>query len=264
METIIDPSSFVHPKAKIGKNVKIGPFCRIGEHVEIGDNNILHSHVVIDGHTKIGNGNEIYQFTSIGTPPQDKSYKGEPTRTEIGDNNLFRECITVHRATVKQDLITKIGNNGYYMSGVHIAHDCNLGNNIVLASGCACAGHAIIGDFVQMGGQCGVSPFMTVGRGAFIGGASAIDKDVPPFTTAFGNRIKLKGINIVGLKRRGFTKEEISEVVEFYRIMESSALSPKAFVDRSELMTEYRNNKIIQEIALFISKSDIGLPPFMS
>jgi UDP-N-acetylglucosamine acyltransferase len=263
-ETQISPLAIVHSKAQIGKGTVIGPFCQIGENVIIGENCTLHSHVIIDGHTQIGNNNEIYQFTSIGTPPQDRTYKGEPTKTVIGDNNLFRESITVHRATTKEDHITSIGDNGYFMSGVHIAHDCRLGNNVTFASACMCAGHVKVGDFVIMGGQCGVSPFVTIGKGAFIGGASAVDRDIPHFCTAFGNRIKLKGINIVGLKRRGNAKENVSEVIEFYRIMESSAFSPRAFVERDEHMQEYKDNKIVMEIADFIMKSEIGIPPFMS
>lgn len=264
MSTTIHPTSLVSESAVIGENVFIGPFCFIGDNVKIGDNTRLHSHVTVDGHTTIGKNNEFFQFCSIGAAPQDKTYKGEPTETIIGDNNLFREGCSVHRATTKQNHVTKIGNNNYFMTNIHIAHDCELGNNITLASGCMVAGHVHLGDFVQMGGQCGATPFVTVGRGAFIGGASAIDRDIPQFCTAFGNRIKLKGINIVGLKRRGFSKEVISEVVDFYRIMESSALSPRAFVSHPENMDEYKGNEVIKEIADFIRKSEIGLPPFVS
>lgn len=264
MSNLIHPTAIIHDGAKIGENVTIGPYCIIGPNAEIGDGSLLRSHVVVDGHTKIGKNNEIWQFTSLGTPPQDKSYKGEPTRLVIGDNNLFREGCNIHRATIKQDHETTIGNNNYFMSAVHVAHDCKIGNSVVLASGCACAGHVHIGDFVSMGGQCGVTPFVTVGKNVFIGGASAVDRDIPHFCVAFGNRIRLKGVNIIGLKRKGFSKVDISEVVDFYRMMESSALSPRAFVDHEENLEEYRGNEIIQEIVNFISKSEIGIPPFMS
>lgn len=264
MSTEIHPTAIVSKSAVIGENVFIGPYCVVGDNVKIGDNTKLRSHVMVDGHTTIGKNNEFFQFCSIGAPPQDKTYKGEPTETIIGDNNLFREGCSVHRATVKEKHVTKIGDNNYFMTNIHIAHDCILGNNITLASGCMIAGHVHLGDFVQMGGQCGATPFITVGRGAFIGGASAIDRDIPHFCTAFGNRIKLKGINIVGLKRRGFSKEVISEVVDFYRIMESSALSPRAFVSHAENLSDYAGNEVIQEIAEFIKKSEIGLPPFVS
>lgn len=260
----VHPTALVAEGAKIGENVKIGPYCLVGEHVVIGKNTHLQSHVIIEGHTEIGEDNTIFPFVCIGTPPQDKSYKGEPTRTLIGNGNLFREGCTVHRATTKQNHLTQIGDNNYFMSGVHVAHDCVLGNNITLASGCACAGHVHIGDYVQMGGHCGVTPFVTVGKGVFIGGASAIDRDIPHFCTAFGNRIRLKGVNIIGLKRRGHSKEVVSEVVDFYRVMEASALSPKAFVEHKENLREYEGNKVIEELVQFIANSEIGLPPFMS
>lgn len=264
MSTQIHPTAIVHDGAELGENVFIGPYCIIGPNVKIGDNTVLKSHVVIDGHTTLGSNNEVWQFTSLGTPPQDKSYKNEPTQLIIGDNNLFREGVNIHRATTKEDHKTVIGSNNYFMSAVHIAHDCKIGSYVTLASGCACAGHVRLGDYVQMGGQCGVTPFVTIGRGGFIGGASAVDRDIPHFCTAFGNRIRLKGVNIIGLKRRGFSKDTISEVVDFYRMMEASALSPKAFVEHKENIVEYGNNEIIKEIVDFISKSEIGISPFMN
>lgn len=264
MSVEIHPTAIIKDGAKIADNVFIGPYCLVGEHVEIGEGSKLLSHVVVEGHTIIGKNNEIHQFSSIGVPPQDKSYANQPTKTVIGDGNLFREGCTVHRATIKQDLVTKIGNNGYFMTGVHFAHDCHIGDNVVLANGTMCAGHVKVEDYVQMGGACGVTPFCHVGRGAFIGAASAIDKDIPHYAAAYGNRIKLKGVNIIGMKRRGHTKEEISEVIEFYRIMESSALSPRAFVMREENILDYKNNSAITDICEFIANSQIGLPPFMS
>lgn len=264
MSLDIHPTAIVQEGAKLGENVSIGPYCMIGANVRIGDNTVLKSHVVVEGHTTIGKDNTFYQFCAIGLPPQDRTYNDEPTETIIGDNNLFREGCTVHRATLKQDKKTVIGNNGYFMSTVHIAHDCHIGNNVTLASGCACAGHVTLGDFVQMGGQCGVTPFVTLGNGAFIGGASAVDKDIPHFCTAFGNRIRLKGVNIIGLRRRGHSKQEISEVVEFYRMMEASALSPRAFVLHQENLEEYKGNEVVAAVAKFIEGSEIGPPPFMS
>jgi len=264
MSVQIHPTAIVEEGAEFGENVVIGPYCMIGANVKIGENTILKSHVVVEGHTTIGKNNEFNQFSSIGVPPQDKSYKGEPTETIIGDNNLFREGVTIHRATTKQDLKTIVGSNGYYMANVHIAHDCVIGDNVTLANATMCAGHVVIGDFVQMGGACGVTPFCSVGKGTFIGAASAIDKDVPQYCTAFGNRIRLKGVNIIGLKRRGYSKDVISEYVDFFRMMESSALSPKAFVDHPEFMEEYKGNEIVEEVVAFIKKSEIGLAPFMS
>lgn len=264
MANQIHATAIVHENAVLGDNVFIGPFCIVGENAKIGNGTKLTSHVFIDGHTDIGSDNEIHQFSSIGVPPQDKSYKNEPTKTIIGNSNLFRENCTVHRATTKQDKVTQIGDNGFFMTGVHFAHDCMIGSNVTLANQTMCAGHVSIGDYVQMGGACGVTPFCSIGQGAFIGAASAIDKDVPQFFAAFGNRIRLKGINIIGMKRRGYSKETISEVIEFYRMMEASALSPRAFVKHEENMVDYIDNKTISEIAQFIMKSEIGLPSFMS
>ncbi len=264
MTVKIHPTAIIEEGALFGENVVIGAYCMIGKNVKIGDNTILKSHVVVEGHTTIGKNNEIHQFSSIGVPPQDKTYNDEPTETIIGDNNLFREGVTIHRATTKQDLKTTVGDNGYYMAHVHIAHDCRIGSNITLANGTMCAGHVIVDDYVQMGGACGITPFCHIGRGSFIGAASAIDKDVPQFSAAFGNRVKLKGVNIIGMKRRGISKDKISEYVDFFRMMESSALSPKAFVDHPEFMEEYKNNEIVQEVVAFIKKSEIGLASFMS
>lgn len=264
MSQNIHATAIIKDGAEIGENVTIGPYCIIGENVKIGNGTTLLSHVVVEGHTRIGENNEIHQFSSIGVPPQDKSYNNEPTETIIGDGNLFREGCTVHRATVKQDKVTKIGDNGYFMTGVHFAHDCHIGSNVVLANGTMCAGHVKVEDFVQMGGACGVTPFCHVGRGAFIGAASAIDKDIPHYAAAFGNRIRLKGVNIIGMKRRGHTKEEISEVIEFYRMMESSALSPRAFVQRPEHIEEYEGNSAIKDICDFISNSKTGIASFIS
>ena len=264
MSVEIHATAIVSEKAKLGKNVVIGPYCIIGDNVEIGDNTKLTSHVVVEGHTVIGESNTFMQFSSIGVAPQDKSYKNEPTKTQIGDHNLFREGCTVHRATTKENHITIVGSHGYFMTGVHFAHDCIIGDYVTLANQTMCAGHVKVGDYVQMGGACGITPFVSVGRGAFIGAASALDKDVPHFCTAFGNRVKLKGVNIIGLKRRGHSRENISEVIDFYRMMEASALSPRAFVKHEENMLEYKQNEIITEIAGFITASEIGLAPFMS
>ena len=230
----IHPSSIVDKNAKIHETVKVGPFCIVGPNVEIGANTILHSHVVVDGHTTIGEGNQFFQGCSIGAPPQDNSYKGEPTRVVIGNNNIFREYVSIHRGTLKENGLTTIGNNCLFMAYVHAGHDVGIGNNVTIANSTNFAGHVKVGDRVTIGGGTNVSQFVTLGRGSYIGGASAIDRDIPVFCTALGNRVFLKGINIIGLRRQGYSKQEISEVVDFYRTMEASALSPRAFVDHAE------------------------------
>lgn len=264
MSVNIHPTAIVHDNVQLGTNVEIGPYSIIGENVKIGDNTKIYAHVCIDGYTTIGANNQIMQFSSIGAPPQDKSYRGEPTETIIGDHNIFREGCTVHRATTKEDGKTIVGNHGYFMAQVHFAHDTQIGDYVTLANATMCAGHVKIGDYVQMGGACGVTPFCSVGNGVFVGAASAIDKDVPHYTAVLGNRVKMKGVNIIGLKRRGHSKDVISEVIDFYRMMESSALSPKAFIEHPESMEEYKGNSVVQEVAKFINDSKIGLPPFVS
>ncbi len=262
--TQIHSSSLVDSQAKIHETVKIGPFCIVGPNVIIGANTILHSHVVLDGHTTIGEGNQFFQGCSIGAPPQDTSYKGEPTQTIIGNNNIFREYVSIHRGTLKENQITQVANNCFFMAYVHVGHDVGIGSNVIVANSTNFAGHVKVGDRVTIGGGTNVSQFVHIGRGAYIGGASAIDRDIPVFCTAMGNRVFLKGINIIGLRRQGYSKPEISEVVDFYRTMEAAALSPRAFVDHTDLMSEFKDNRIVQEMADQIKKSEIGIAPFNS
>lgn len=262
IEVDIHPSALVDSKAKISAGVKIGPFTVIGPNVEIGEGTIVHSNVVIEGHTKIGKNNEIFPFCAIGTPPQDLSYKGEPTRVEIGDKNVFREYVSVHRATMKQDQVTIIGNGNLFMAKTHLGHDVVIGNSVRLVNSCNLAGHVHVNDNVIIGGGTNIAQFITLGRGAYIGGASGIDKDIPPFCTAYGNRIHLKGINIIGMRRQGWAREVISGMIDFFRTMEASNFSPRAFVDRKELMEEFLGNPIVDECAQFIRKSEIGIAPF--
>lgn len=261
---MIHPSSLIDPKAKIHESVKMGPFCIIGPNVEIGAECVLHSHIVIDGNTTIGEGNIFFQGCSIGAPPQDTSYKGEPTRTVIGNNNTFREYVSIHRGTIKENGITQIGNNCFFMAYVHAGHDVGIGNNVIIANSTNFAGHVKIGDRVIIGGGTNISQFVTLGRGAYIGGASAIDRDIPSFCTAMGNRVFLKGINIIGMRRQGYSKAEITEVVDFYRTMEASALSPRSFVDHTDLMAEFKDNKVVQEMVEQIRKTEVGIAPFNS
>jgi len=260
----IHQSSIVDKNAKLHETVIVGPFCIIGPNVEIGANTILHSHVVIDGHTTIGENNKFFQGCSVGAPPQDNSYKGELTKTIIGNNNTFREFVSIHRGTTKENLETIIGNNNLLMAYCHVAHDVVMGSFCTIANSTNFAGHVRIGDRVGVGGGTQVQQFCTIGRGAYIGGAAAIVRDIPIFCTAMGNRAHLKGINIVGLKRQGYSKQEISEVVEFYRTMESSGLSPRSFVDHEEFMQEYKDNRVVIEMSDQIRKSEIGIAPFNS
>lgn len=260
----IHPTAIISSDCKIGNNVSIGPFTVIGSNVEIGDGCVIHNHVTIHGYTKMGVNNKIFSYCSIGAPPQDQTFKNEPTVVEIGDNNVFREYVSIHRGTMKEKGLTKIGNNILLMAYVHVGHDVIIGNNCVVANSVNFAGHVKIGERCIIGGGTNISQFVTLGRGSYIGGASAIDRDIPEFCTAVGNRVKLKGINIIGLRRQGHTKQVISEVVDFFRIMESSALSPRAFVSHDENLKDFSANEIIKEMATSIRESEIGMAPFSS
>ena len=219
---------------------------------------------MLEGYTTIGKGNQFFHHATIGTPPQDFTYKNEPTRVVIGDNNVFREFVTIHRGTQKDRQETTVGSNCMLMAFVHLGHDVVLGDSCVIANTTNFAGHVKCGERVIIGGGSNISQFCTIGRGAYIGGASAIDRDIPLFCTAYGNRAKLKGINIIGLRRQGYSKAIVSEVVDFYRTMEASALSPRAFVNHEELMTEFEGNEVINEMVNAIKNSEIGLAPFVS
>jgi UDP-N-acetylglucosamine acyltransferase len=258
----VHPTALVDKNAKIHETVQVGPFCIVGPNVEIGAGTILHSHIVVDGHTTIGENNKFFQGCSIGAPPQDNSYKGEPTKTIIGNNNTFREYCSVHRGTLKENLETKVGDNSLFMAYVHIGHDVVVGNNCTIANSTNFAGHVKVGDRVIIGGGSQIQQFVTLGRGSYIGGASALDRDIPSFCTAMGNRAYLKGINIIGMKRQGYSKQEISEVVDFLRTMETANISPRSFVENTELMAEYKDNRVVIEMADQIRKTEIGIAPF--
>ncbi|MBF0312990.1 MAG: acyl-ACP--UDP-N-acetylglucosamine O-acyltransferase [Oligoflexia bacterium] len=260
----IHATAVIYEGAKVHPEAKIGPYCVVGANVEIDEGTLLHAHVVIDGHTTIGKGNQFYPFCSIGAPPQDTSYKGQPTKVVIGNNNTFREYVSVHRGTLKQDEITIIGDNCFFMAYVHIAHDVAIGNKVVIVNSVNLAGHVSIGNNVIIGGGTNIGQFISLGRGSYIGGATAIDRDIPPFCTAYGNRVQLKGINIIGLRRQGHDRRVISETTEFYRAMEASSLSPRTFVEKEEHWQEYKENPLVQEMVSFIKKSEIGIASFNS
>ncbi len=221
----IHPTAIVHPKARIAEGVEVGAYSVIGENVSIGPDTKVASHVLIEGWTTIGERNRILSFSSIGTPPQDIGYKNEETYLIIGDDNVIRECATVHRATTKADRKTQIGNGNYLMAYSHVAHDCKLGNNIIMANSAGLAGHIIIEDHAILGGIVGVHQHVRIGAYAMIGGQSAIVQDIPPYVSAAGNRAQLYGLNTIGLKRRGFTDESINNLKKAYKIIFRSGLT---------------------------------------
>ncbi len=216
--TTIHPTAIIENGAQIGEGTEIGPYCHIGPQVTLGPGNRLHSHVVLSGLTTIGAKNEFYPFASIGAAPQDLKYKGEDTRTEIGEGNVFRESVTVHRGTVQGGGLTRLGSHGLYMGYVHVAHDCLVGDHVILANYTGLSGHVFVGNYVTLGGQNGVAQFLRVGDYVYTGAGSLIDRDIPPYTTGWGNRFEVKGVNIVGLKRRGFDNTAIRDILEAHRI----------------------------------------------
>lgn len=222
---MIHATAIVHPGARLGGNVEIGPYSVIGEHVEIGDDTRIGAHVVIAGNTRIGRGNKIFNHVSLGEAPQDKKYAGEPTRLEIGDNNVIREFCTFNIGTVQDLGYTRLGNDNWIMSYVHLAHDCVVGNNTILANCTQLAGHVEVFDFAVLGGFTGVHQFCRVGAHAITGVGSVVLADVPPFVTAMGNTAQPHGINSEGLKRRGFTAEGIAEIRRAYKTLYRSGLT---------------------------------------
>jgi len=215
----IHKTAIINPGAEISEGVEIGPYSVIGGHVRIGKNTKIGAHTVIEGTTEIGENNNISHFVTVGTPPQDIGYKGEDTRVIIGSNNIIREYTTVHRATTKQDWVTTIGNDNYIMSYSHIAHDCALGNNIIMVNAATLGGHTSVGDHVTLSSFIASHQFVRIGAYAFISGITGLPRDIPPYMMASGTRASLYGLNLVGLRRHGFSREAITGLRKAYRII---------------------------------------------
>lgn len=230
---MIHPTAIIDPSANIAEDVEIGPYSIVGKEVSIDSGTVVGPHVVIGSYTTIGKNNRFFQFSSIGEENQDKKYAGEPTRTIIGDGNVFRECCTVHRGTVQDNSETRIGNNGWFMAYTHIAHDCVLGDNIIMSNNATLAGHVHVGDHVILSGFAKIHQFCKIGAHAFIGMDCAISKDIPPFVLVAENAPY--GLNSEGLKRRGFSAESISELKRAYRsIYRKSLKTEEAIAEMSE------------------------------
>ena len=213
-------NSFIHPNARIGKNTVIEPFCYIAENVEIGDNCHIGPHATIFDYVRIGSGCRIFPGAVVGAEPQDMKFKGEVTYVEIGDNTTIRECATINRGTAASGkFLTRVGSNCLLMSYVHIAHDCSIGNNCIFSSYAAVAGETDVDDWAILGGGALCHQFSRIGTHAMVGGASAVNKDVPPYVIAARNPFSFEGINIVGLRRRGFDNATIEEIREIYRVI---------------------------------------------
>ena len=213
----IHQTAIVSPHAQLGSDIKIGPYCIVGDHVELGDRSVLRSHVVLEGPSQIGRENEFYAHTMIGVAPQDLKYSGEPTTLVMGDHNIVREYASIHRGTVKGGGQTKIGSNNLIMGYVHVAHDCQIGNHNIIANAVQLSGHVVVDDHVNIGGQSGVVQFIRLGSYAYIGGATVVDQNIPPFAMGYGNRIVVKGVNVIGLERNGVSRQDVAAISSMHK-----------------------------------------------
>ncbi len=244
---MIDARAVVSPEARLAADVRVGPFAVIGPGVEIGPRTIVGPHTVINGPSVLGADNHVFQFASIGDAPQDKKYRGEPTRLVVGERNVFREFCTINRGTTHDKGVTRIGDDNLFMACSHVAHDCVVGNNTVFANGAVLGGHVEIGDWVILGGLVAVHQFARVGAHAFLGGGSMVRQDVPPYVMVSGNPAEPQMVNAEGLKRRGFSEEQIRAIREAYRILYRSDLKLSEALARLEPLARER-----AELRLFV------------
>jgi UDP-N-acetylglucosamine acyltransferase len=253
----IDPRAIISPGAELAADVTVGPYTVIEDGVRIGAGTVVGPHVVIKGPTTIGAGNRISQFASIGDAPQDLKYKGEPTRLEIGDRNVFRECTTMNRGTAQGGGVTTIGSDNLFMAYTHVAHDCHVGNRCVLANYATLGGHVHLGDWVIMGGYSGIHQFTKVGAHAFLGNNAAVTRDVPPYVMAVGSPAVPHSINSEGLKRRGFSEVQIRNLKNAYRVLYRSDLKLADAV--AELKSRAATQPELQILVDFIGESTRSL-----
>ncbi|MGC3959003.1 MAG: acyl-ACP--UDP-N-acetylglucosamine O-acyltransferase [Verrucomicrobiota bacterium] len=253
---MIHSTAIIHPNAKIGTNCQIGPYCVIGEFVELGADCKLHSHVVIDGHTKLGCANEIFPFASIGLKTQDLKWQGGLTRTEIGDHNCFREGVTIHSATNDGDA-TRVGSHNNLLAYTHVAHDCQLGSHIIMSNSAALAGHCIVEDHVIIGGYAAVHQFCRLGKMAMIGGCSKVVQDIPPFMIGDGNPAETRTINKVGMERNDFSEEAQTALRQAYKLLFREGLTMTNAIERME--KELPQLPEVKHLIEFVRKSERGL-----
>lgn len=255
--TKIHPTAVVDPDADLDSTVEIGPYCLVGPHVTLHDGVRLVSHATVEGVTSVGAETVIGPFSSIGGPPQHLAHKGEETRLIIGERNSIREHVTMNTGTVMGGGVTKVGSDGLYMVGSHVAHDCVVGDKVTFANNATLAGHVSVGDFVFMGGLCAVHQFSRIGRYAFVGGGAIVTRDIIPFGSVWGNHARLEGLNLVGLKRRGFSREAINDLRAAWRLL----FAPEgAFQERLEDVARvFAGSKEVSEIVDFI-RADSNRP----
>jgi UDP-N-acetylglucosamine acyltransferase len=253
----VHPTAIVHPQAKIATGVKIGPYSVVGENVGIGHGTVIDSHVVIEGWTEIGEKCHLFPFVSVGAAPQHTRYAGEPTKVRIGNENVIREFVTIHRGTVGGRGETVLGQGNFIMAYSHIAHDCQVGNRVTMANSSTLGGHIEVEDFAIVGGLVAVHQFVRIGCYAIVGGASGVPQDIPPYTVAAGNRARLFGLNYVGLRRHKFPGSTIAALKQAYRILFRSHLTLNAALDRVE--KEIPELPEVRHLVEFLKKSKRGI-----
>ncbi len=261
MTSHIHPSALVDPQANLHESVTVGPYAIIGPNVSIGEGTTVGAHCIIDGHTQIGRDNVFYRFCSIGGMPQDKKYANEATCLEIGDRNMVREYVTMNTGTVQDVGVTRVGSDNWIMAYVHIAHDCQIGNQTILANGVQMGGHVHIGDWAIVGGLAAVHQFGKIGAHSMVGGSSALHKDVPPFVMGSGNPCVPVGINAEGLKRRGFSPQAIAALKDGYKVLYRRGLT----LEQAREQLRERQNldadsaPVLATLLAFLEGSDRGI-----
>jgi UDP-N-acetylglucosamine acyltransferase len=254
--TSVHPSAVVHPRATLGADCEIGPYCVIGEHVTLGDKCKLHSHVVIDGHTQLGRGNEIFPFAGIGLKTQDLKWKGGVTCVEIGNHNTFREYVTIHSATGDGE-VTRVGSHNHILAYCHVAHNCTLGNHIVMSNVATLAGHVTVEDYAVIGGLAAIHQFCRIGKMAMVGGCSKVVQDVPPFMMADGNPAETRTVNKIGMERNGISEKAQSALKQAYKILFREGLTIRNAVAKVEKKLPALEE--IQYLVQFIRASERGI-----
>lgn len=250
---VIHPTAIVESGAKLGAEVRIGPYCIVGAGVELGHGVELISHVVVGGLTRIGPRTRIFPFASIGQPPQDLKYKGEPSRLEIGADNVIREHVTMNPGTAGGGMLTTVGDHGLFMVSSHVAHDCKIGSHVVMANNATIGGHVAIDDWAILGGLAAVHQFVRIGKHAIIGGMSGVENDVIPYGSVMGDRARLAGLNIVGLKRRGFDRDALHDIRRAFRLLfADEGTMAERLADVAEL---FPDNEPVMDIVRFIQSA---------
>lgn len=253
----IHPTAIVSPDATLAADVEVGPYSIIGAGVELGPRCKVGPHVVINGPSRIGSDNTFFQFASIGDAPQDHSYKGEATRLEIGDRNTFRECVTINRGTTKQDWVTRIGSDNLFLAYSHVAHDCTVGSHCVFSNSVGLAGHVEVGDWVIFGAYSGVHQFAKIGAHAFLANNTAATYDIPPYFTAEGRPAVPRIVNEIGLKRRGFTTEQVRNIRNAFRVLYRSNLKLAEATEQLRALVPMQSE--IKPIVDFLDRSERGI-----